>query len=154
MATAALIVAALALVVAYLAVRRAAALNQRLGSVDSSLISLRAEMTEVRSRLEAQLLELRLDLRRQAGDLKFEPAMTIAEALQVHPRVAEVLAEFQLGGCSNCAVSDVDTIQGACQTYGIDQNALMRALNALLGPKDGRSGQPEAAGGSTPKANM
>ena len=154
MATAALIVAALALIVAYLAVRRAAALDQRLGSVDSSLIGLRAEMTDVKDKLEAQILDLRFDLRRQAGDLRFEPAMTIAEALQVHPRVAEVLAEFRLGGCSNCAVSDVDTIQGACQTYGIDQNALMRALNALLGPGDGRSGRPETPRAPTPKTDM
>jgi len=154
MATATLIVAALALIVAYLAVRRAAALDQRLGSVDSSLIELRAEMTEAKDTLGAQLRDLRLDLRRQAGDLKFEPAMTIAEALQVHPRVAEVLAEFRLVSCSNCAVSDVDTIQGACQTYGIDKNALMRALNALLGPDNGRSGQPETPRAPTPKTDM
>ena len=59
--------------------------------------------------------------------------MTIAEALAVHPKVTEVLANFHLGGCSHCAVSDVDTIEGACQTYGLDEKALMAALTGLIG---------------------
>ena len=71
--------------------------------------------------------------------------MTIAEAMQMHPRVAEVLASFHLGGCSQCAVSDVDTIEGACQTYGIDQAALMQALNGLIEPGNGGSARPGAA---------
>jgi hybrid cluster-associated redox disulfide protein len=69
--------------------------------------------------------------------------MTIAQALDVHPRVQDVLASFHLGGCSHCAVSDVDTIEGACQTYGIDQAALMGALNGLI---SGGSGGAASAG--------
>jgi hypothetical protein len=42
------------------------------------------------------------------------------------------LADFHLGGCSNCAVSDVDTLEGACRSYGIDLESLMLALNRLL----------------------
>jgi hybrid cluster-associated redox disulfide protein len=130
----ALVVAVVALVAAYLAVRRAGALDQRLSRLSDSVFSLRAEMAEGQEKLSAQLVDLRLAQRRQTGDLKFEPTMTIAEALQVHPRVAEVLSNFRLGGCSQCAVSDVDTIEGACQTYGIDESALMRALNGLVEP--------------------
>jgi len=53
-----------------------------------------------------------------------------------------VLASFHLGGCSHCAVSDVDTIEGACQSYGIDQRALMTALNQLIDSKSGGSAGP------------
>ena len=129
-----LIVAGLAVAVAYIAVRRAGALDQRVSDLASSVYDLRGEVSETREKLEEEMLDLRLALRRQAGELKFEPTMTIAEALKVHPRVGELLSQFQLGGCSNCAVSDVDTIEGACQTYGLDQQALLRALNGLLEP--------------------
>jgi hybrid cluster-associated redox disulfide protein len=147
----ALVVAVIALVVAYLAVRRAGALDHRLSRISDNLFTLRSELNESRETLNAQLADLRWAQRRQAGELKFEPTMTIAEALQMHPRVAEVLASFRLGGCSQCAVSDVDTIEGACQTYGIDQGALMRALNGLIQPGNAGSGRPGAA---SAKASM
>lgn len=127
-------VAVVALVAAYVAVRRAGALDDRISRLSDSVFSLRSEFAESQEKLGAQVADLRLAQRRQSGELKFESSMTIAEALQVHPRVAEVLSSFHLGGCSQCAVSDVDTLAGACQTYGIDQGALMRTLNGLLEP--------------------
>jgi hybrid cluster-associated redox disulfide protein len=145
----ALVVAIVALVVAYLAVRRAGALDQRLSRISDNLFALRSELNESRETLNAQLADLRWTQRRQAGELKFEPTMTIAEALQMHPRVAEVLANYRLGGCSQCAVSDVDTIEGACQTYGIDQGALMRALNDLIQSGNAGSGRPGSASAKT-----
>ena len=140
MATMALIVAVVALTVAYLALRRSGALAQQLSSAQSSLFSLRAELSETREQLEASLTDLRVEAKRRSGELKFEPSMTISEALEMHPRVADVLASFHLGGCSDCAISDVDTLQGACQSYGIDQTALMQALEALV-----ESGQGDLA---------
>jgi hybrid cluster-associated redox disulfide protein len=144
--TIALVVAFVALVVAYLAVRRAGAVDLRLSRTSDELSSLRSEFTGRQEKLSAQIADLRLAQRRQGGELKFEPSMTIAEALQIHPRVAEVLASFQLGGCPQCAVSDVDTIEGACQTYGLDQGALMQALNGLIEPVNKSSSRPGAAG--------
>jgi len=146
----ALVVAVVALAIAYLAVRRAAALDQRLSRASDDLFSLRSELDETREKLSAQLADLRWAQRRQAGELKFEPTMTITDALQMHPRVAEVLASFHLGGCSQCAVSDVDTIEGACQTYGIDQGALMRALTGLIEPGSGGSARPGVASARSP----
>jgi hybrid cluster-associated redox disulfide protein len=140
MTVAAIIAAVLALVVAYLAFRRSAALDQRLSETNDRLLDLRSQLNDVHNALAG----LRLELRRQAGDLSFSPTMTIAEAMEMHPQVTQVLASFHLGGCSHCAVSDVDTIEGACQSYGIDQNALMAALNQLIDPKSGT-----LAGGST-----
>jgi hybrid cluster-associated redox disulfide protein len=141
----ALVVAVLALGIAYLAVRRVGVMDSRLSRLSDNLFTLRSELDENREKLGAQLAELRRVQRSQAGELKFEPTMTIAEALQVHPQVAEVLASFSLGGCSQCAVSDVDTIRGACQTYGIDEGALMLALKGLIEPRDGGSARPGTA---------
>jgi hybrid cluster-associated redox disulfide protein len=142
---AALIIAAVSLVVAYVAVRRAGAVDQRLSRLESNLYSLKSDILEQREKLDEQLLDLRLEIQRQHGGIQFSPSMTIAEAMGVHPRVSEVLASFHLGGCSHCTVSDVDTIEGACQTYGIDQRALMVALNGLLDPASGGSAGPTPA---------
>ncbi len=131
---AALVVAIIALGVAYVSLRRASALEERLTQSEADLQRARNEWAESRNRLEARLQELSLDVRRHEGGLKFRPDMTIAEALQIHPGVAGVLASFKLSGCSNCSISDVDTLEGACRSYGIDQAALMKALANLLEP--------------------
>ncbi len=137
----ALIVAALAISLAYFAWHRGQALSRDVAQTREELQHVRAEIAETRTTLQAKLDDLCREGRRQAGELKFTPTMTIADALQVHPRVAQVLSDYQLGGCSNCAVSDVDTLEGACRSYGIDQDALMGALNRLLAePAD--SGKP------------
>jgi hybrid cluster-associated redox disulfide protein len=151
MATVALIVAALALLVAYISTRRFNALDQRLSRLESGLYSLKGDIMEQREKWDEQVTDLRLAMHRQTGDLEFLPTMTIAEAMEVHPRVTEVLASFHLGGCSHCAVSDVDTIEGACQTYGIDQKVLMLALNNLVSASDGGSTGPAAARASNVK---
>jgi hybrid cluster-associated redox disulfide protein len=138
----ALIAAALALIVAFFALRRAGALAERADRAANSSTELRSALNETNDKLNLVLTDLRFEQRRQAGETIFTPKMTIAEAMQVHPKVSEVLASFHLGGCSHCAVSDVDTIEGACQTYGIDQAALMDALNGLAGGASGGSAGP------------
>ncbi len=72
MTIAAIIVAALALLVAFLTMRRAAALDQRLGRLENSLYSLKGELADEREKLDERLLDLRLEMRRQAGTLKFD----------------------------------------------------------------------------------
>jgi hybrid cluster-associated redox disulfide protein len=142
MSTVALIIACIALVVAYLAVRRAAALDQRLSEANSRFFELKGDFAQAREKWEAGFQEVRVTQRLQAGQPAFAPGMTIAEALQTHPQVADVLSSFHLGGCSTCAVSDVDTIEGACQSYGVDQAQLMAALNRLVGGEDGGAAKP------------
>jgi len=144
MATAALIVAILALLVAFLTMRRATGLQERLEQTTSQLYEVRSTMSRANETFENKLNDIRLQMRRQAGEAIFNPSMTIADAMSVHPRVTEVLANFHLGGCSHCTVSDVDTIEGACQTYGIDQAALMNALNGLVSGGSGGTAGPAA----------
>jgi hybrid cluster-associated redox disulfide protein len=139
MDVAALIVAVLALLGAFLATRRLSGLQERLERTTSELHELRSTTNGTLEELQHKLNELQLQARRQAGQPIFDPRMTIADAMSVHPKVVDVLASFHLGGCSHCAVSDVDTIEGACQTYGIDQAALMNALNGLISGGSGGS---------------
>jgi hybrid cluster-associated redox disulfide protein len=141
MATIALIIAALAVIVAFFALRRAGTLAERIDGTAGSIAELRSVLNDINEKLNSQFANMRLE-QRQAGETIFTPKMTIAEAMQVHPKVSEVLASFHLAGCSHCAVSDVDTIEGACQTYGIDQAALMSALNELAGGASGGSAGP------------
>ncbi len=137
MTAVALVVAALAVILAYFAWNRSQAVGREVTRMREELQQVRTELAQTRTKLD----DMGRETRRQAGELKFAPTMTIADALAVHPRVAQVLAEYELGGCSNCAVSDVDTLEGACRSYGIDQDALMGALNRLLAsPAD--SGKP------------
>jgi len=140
--TIALLVGALSLIIAYLAFRRADAVEKRLADTNNKLLELGSQVEQAAAETREGLAGLRLEMRQRAGEPSFAPNMTIAEAMSVHPRVTEVLASFHLGGCSHCAVSDVDTIEGACQSYGIDQRALMTALNQLIDPKSGGSTGP------------
>ena len=140
MATAAFILAVLALLGAFLAFRRAGALQDRLDRTNGQVVELRSAIAASNAEIERRLNEVRLEQRRLAGEAIFDPKMTIADAMNAHPGVQDVLASFHLGGCSHCAISDVDTIEGACQSYGIDQAALMNALNGLISGESGGSG--------------
>jgi hybrid cluster-associated redox disulfide protein len=131
---AALVVAVLALAVAYVALRHAGAIEGRLTQSEADLQHAKTEWNESRTKLEARLQEVFLDVRRHEGGVRLSLNMTIAEALQIHPGVAGVLAGFKLSACSNCSISDVDTLEGACRSYGIDQAALMKALATLVEP--------------------
>lgn len=136
---AALIVAIGALVLAYFAYSRARVAARDLSQALARTSEVEVELKETRAALETRLDEVRREVRRQAGTLRFRPEMTIADAMQTHPGVAAVLAEFQLGGCSNCPVSDVDTLEGACRSYSLDLEALLAALNRLV---DARPEEP------------
>ncbi len=132
MTIAALAVAVIAFVLAVIALSRANAIAGDLARTREDLHQARLDLAATRDALQSKLDDLGREARRSAGQLKFAPEMTIADAMQVDPRVAQVLADFHLGGCSNCAVSDVDTLEGACRSYGIDQESLMLALNRLV----------------------
>ena len=137
MTVATLIVAIAALLVAYQALRRSGAVDQRLAEVSGELQRVRAQLQEARRYTDARLKEMGQGLHGELPALRFSPSMTIAEAMAVHPGVADVLSSFHLNSCSNCAISDVDTLEGASRSYGIDETALMAALDALLQPRTG-----------------
>ena len=65
-------------------------------------------------------------------DLRFDGDMTVGEAMSVHPRVSEVFAAFQLGGCSSCGISEFETVSQVCMAYGVDVEVLLSVLEGLL----------------------
>jgi hybrid cluster-associated redox disulfide protein len=62
----------------------------------------------------------------------FDPNMTIIDAMNVHPKVAEVFAAFHLGGCSSCGISEVETVGQVCMAYGVDVDLLLDVLEELM----------------------
>jgi len=68
----------------------------------------------------------------QAQDKYFRLDMPVAEAMALHPRVAEVFAAFHLGGCSHCGVAQFETIEQVCMGYGVDSEVLLEVLEGLM----------------------
>jgi len=66
------------------------------------------------------------------ADKHFSLDMTIAEALQKHPRAAEVFAGFGLRGCALCHVAQVETLDEVCDNYGLDKDKLLEVLNGVM----------------------
>jgi len=62
----------------------------------------------------------------------FRPDMTVGEAMQVHPEVALVFSSYHLGGCSHCAINEMETIEQVCMGYGVPVEQLLDSLNNLL----------------------
>jgi hybrid cluster-associated redox disulfide protein len=61
----------------------------------------------------------------------FSTDMTVDQAFRVHAGARRVFAKFHLGGCSNCAISESETIEQVSQGYGIPLDMLMSELEAL-----------------------
>jgi len=70
------------------------------------------------------------------ADKHFNLDMTIAEAMKIHPRVAEVFAAFHLGGCAHCHINQVETLGQVCEGYGVDPNTLLEVLDNLMEPSN------------------
>jgi hybrid cluster-associated redox disulfide protein len=82
--------------------------------------------------LSNSLSAFRIEYLRKAGELRFEPSMPVAEALKLHPRAKDVLAEFHLGGCAMCAIGDTETLAQAAETHGRPLEEMLARLNELL----------------------
>ena len=78
-------------------------------------------------------------------DLRFDGDMTVGEAMSVHPKVAEVFAAFHLGGCSNCGISEFETVAQVCMGYGVDVEVLLSVLEGLLDEVDAEASDRPAA---------
>jgi hypothetical protein len=58
--------------------------------------------------------------------------MTVDQAFKVHAGARRVFARFHLGGCSNCAISESETIEQVSEGYGIPLPMLMAELEKLF----------------------
>jgi len=55
----------------------------------------------------------------------FDKNLTVEQAFKTHAGARRVFARFHLGGCSNCAISETETIEQVSEGYGIPLNVLM-----------------------------
>jgi hybrid cluster-associated redox disulfide protein len=62
----------------------------------------------------------------------FTKDLTVEQAFKVHAGAKRVFARFHLGGCSNCAISETETIEQVSEGYGIPLNLLMADLEKLF----------------------
>jgi len=62
----------------------------------------------------------------------FSTDLTVEQAFKVHAGARRVFARFHLGGCSNCSISEHETIEQVSQSYGIPLDMLMSELNKLF----------------------
>ncbi len=62
----------------------------------------------------------------------FNKDMTVQEAFKTHAGARRVFAKFHLGGCSNCAISETETIEQVSEGYGIPLPMLMEELDKLF----------------------
>jgi hypothetical protein len=66
------------------------------------------------------------------GVRKFEPRMTVRDALELHPKARWVFAAWQLGGCNQCAMVDEETLEQVAEGYRLPLPKLLHDLNSLL----------------------
>jgi hybrid cluster-associated redox disulfide protein len=62
----------------------------------------------------------------------FDKDMTVEQAFKTHAGARRVFARFHLGGCSNCSISETETIEQVGEGYGIPLNLLMTDLEKLF----------------------
>lgn len=62
----------------------------------------------------------------------FSKDLTVEQAFKVHAGARRVFAKFHLGGCSNCSISEHETVEQVSQGYGIPLDMLMAELNKLF----------------------
>jgi hybrid cluster-associated redox disulfide protein len=58
--------------------------------------------------------------------------MRIEAAWHHHPSAPSVFARHHLPACDGCAVRFDETLAEACAAYGLDIDAFVKELNALL----------------------
>jgi hybrid cluster-associated redox disulfide protein len=62
----------------------------------------------------------------------FDKTLTVEQAFKTHAGARRVFARFHLGGCSNCSISETETIEQVSEGYGIPLNVLMDDLEKLF----------------------
>lgn len=141
-------IAVLALMVGFVAFAYAWKLQQelaiatrRLDRYNKSLFDANDELRRLREEMAATTAQLRVEIRQQGGQTRFDPTMTVREAQLLHPQAQQILAGFHLGGCNSCAVEPDATLAAVCDDHGVDVQQLVQNLNQLVGAANGSSGQ-------------
>jgi hypothetical protein len=125
-------------IVAFTAFSQIRGLNKEIDFVRRRSLDHTSDLAEEILKLQDEVRKLRVQSRMGGGTLKFTPDVRIDELSAIHPAATDVLASFHIGGCSDCAVDDSDTLAGAAREKGVELETLLTALNGLLEP-DGKT---------------
>jgi len=63
---------------------------------------------------------------------RFDPQMTVDQALALHPKARWVFAAYQIGGCNGCSMSAEETLKEVAEGYRLQLDSLLNDLNSLL----------------------
>lgn len=131
------IVAGLAFIVGIAGWLKASQTRGLLKKTNQEMESLRSHVTASGNILERKIEDLGIVIRKRPAatgqaQQRFHMDMTVAEALALHPQAATVMAQFHLGGCSSCSISESHILGPAAESYGVDITRLLTALNNLL----------------------
>lgn len=64
--------------------------------------------------------------------VRFVPDMTVADALQLHPKARWVFAAYHLNGCNGCREADRETLEQLASEYKLELTKLLADLNSVL----------------------
>ena len=138
-----LLVGLIAVLVAWRTSRQVKYLQERLDSTNNRYFLLINQLRELEETMQGELMDLRVELRRQAGLLKFEPQMTIGEIYAMHPRAVVTAEPVQLTG-------NLDWWSGQGTTGPHDHNlvaaGVQRPAAAAAAGRAGRGAQRDLAG--------
>ncbi|MDX2175323.1 MAG: DUF1858 domain-containing protein [Candidatus Sumerlaeia bacterium] len=129
-----------ALAIAAAALLWALLLNVRLNRLADDYHHLRRTSRANADRAEVLIQQVRADLEARIAKGRaatgkpswFSPAMTINDALKLHPGVKEVLASLHIGGCSSCSASASETLEQAAKGHRVDLDEMLDKMNALM----------------------
>lgn len=132
-----LVIAGVGLIVGMAGWLKATQTRNLLGRINTEMESLRSHVTASGNILERKIEDLGIVIRKRPAATsqarqQFHMDMTVAEALALHPQAGTVMAQFHLGGCSSCSISDSHVLGPAAESYGVDITRLLAALNNLL----------------------
>lgn len=111
--------------------KRSLELQQRVDDLTREYYGLSSEVSDLSRIARHDLPDLQVQLLRKMNKLRFEPHMTIRQALEIHPEVGQIL-EINGGGCSGSGVWEHETIHEASQLQGKELAVVMQQLNGLL----------------------
>ncbi len=115
--------------------RRMRQLSERLENSRSSQFRFADQAREQIEALETELRSVKNQLRAAQGGGLYYADMTMEEALNLDPRVQQVLGGFHIGGCDSCAVSPDETLERAAMLNNQDPDKVLTALNKLDSPE-------------------
>ncbi len=103
-------------------------MNRRLDRYNKALFDAGDEMRSLREELNNTTAQLRIEIKKNAGEAIFSRRMSVKEAQMTHPLAEQVMANLRLGGCSTCAD---DSLDKAAHDHGVNLELLLTNLNKL-----------------------